>query len=124
MHDNAPSYAAHYTQEVLTKFRFKEACLMLWPACSPDLNRIENFWSMLKRKVYEDCKQYSSKNCLWEAIQSCAVDVDKDTIKTLTDSMNNRLIKVMGAKEGYVHYKPLEPVCLTQKRDLILIDCY
>ena len=62
----------------------KEARLMLWPACSPDLNPIENFWSMLKRKIYEEGKQYSSKNCLWEAIQSCAAAVDKGTIKTLT----------------------------------------
>ena len=78
---------------------------MLWPACSPHLNPIENFWSILKRKIYEDGKQYSSKNCLWEEIQSCAAALDKDTIiKTLTDSMNNRLIKVMGV--------------------MILIDCY
>ena len=98
MHDNAPSHAAHYTREALTKFEFKEARLMLWPACSPDVNSIENFWSILKRKIYEDGKQYSSKNCLWEAIQRCAAAVDKGTIKTLIDSMNNRLIKVMGAK--------------------------
>ena len=51
---------------------------MLWPACSPDLNPIENFWSILKLKIYEDGKQYLSKNCLWEAIQSCAAAVDKD----------------------------------------------
>ena len=98
MHDNASSHAAHYTGEELTKFGFKEARLMLWPACSPDLNPVENFWSILKRKIYEDGKQYSSRNCLWEAIQSCAAAVDKGTIKTLTDSMNNRLIKVMCAK--------------------------
>ena len=37
MHDdNAPSHAAHYTREALTKFGFKEARLMLRPACSPD----------------------------------------------------------------------------------------
>ena len=48
--------------------------------------------------------QYSSKNCVWEEIQSCAAAVDKDTNKTLTDSMNNRLNKVMGAKGGYIHY--------------------
>ena len=77
MHDNAPSHAAHYTWEALTKFGFKEARLMLclWPAYSPDLNPIENFWSILKRKIYEDGKKYSSKNCLWEAIQSCAAAV-------------------------------------------------
>ena len=96
MHESAPSQAAHYTREALTKFGFKEAHLMLWPACSPDLDPIENFWSILKCKTYKDCKQYSSKNCLWEAIQSCAAAVDKDTIKTLTDSMSYRLIEVMG----------------------------
>ena len=48
--------------------------------------------------------QYLSKNCVSEETQSCAAAVDKDTIKTLTDSMNNRLIKVMGAKGGYIHY--------------------
>ena len=79
MHDNAPSHAAVYTREALTKFGFKGDRLMLWPA-------------------------FSSKNCLWEAIQSCAAAVDKDGIKTLTDSMNNRLIKVIGAKGGYIHY--------------------
>ena len=64
MHDIAPSYAARYKGEALSKFRFKEACLMLWPACSPDLNPIENFWSMLKRKVYEDGKQFKAAQLL------------------------------------------------------------
>ena len=104
MYDNAPSHAAHYTRETLTKFGFIEARFMLWPACSSNLNPIENFWSTLKHKIYKDGNQYSSKNCLWEAIQSCAAAVDKDTIKTLTDSMNNRLIKVMGAKGGYIYH--------------------
>jgi transposase len=58
MHDNAPSHAARYTHEALAKFGFKEARLMVWPACSPDLNSFENFWSLLKNKVYKDGKQY------------------------------------------------------------------
>ena len=52
MHDNAPSHTARYTRKALTKFGFKEACLMVWLACSPDLNPIENFWSLLKRNIY------------------------------------------------------------------------
>ena len=51
-----PSHAARYTREALTN--------------STDPILIENFWSLLKSKVYENGKKYSSKNCLWEAIQS------------------------------------------------------
>lgn len=104
MHDNAPSHAARYTCDALTKFGFKDGRIMFWPACSPDLNPIENYWSMLKRKTYEGGKQFSSKNSLWEAIQSRAAAIDKDDIKTLTDSMDNRLMKVIAAKGGYIHY--------------------
>ena len=93
MHDDAPSHAARYTCEALKKLSLKTAHFMIpWSACSPDFNPIENFWSLPKRKIYKDGKQYSSKNCLWEAIQRCGAAVDKDTIKTLTESMNNRLI--------------------------------
>ena len=48
MHDNAPSHAARYTCDALSKFGFKDGRVMLWPAW-PDLNPIENFWSQLKR---------------------------------------------------------------------------
>lgn len=48
MHDNVPSHASLYTSEALTRFGRKEGRLMLRPACSHDLNPIENFWSILK----------------------------------------------------------------------------
>ena len=35
---------------------------MNWPPNSPDLNTIENLWSIVKRKVYEDARQFDNKD--------------------------------------------------------------
>lgn len=47
-HDNAPSHSAGYTCKALAKLGIKEGRLMVSPACSPVLNPIEKFWSMLQ----------------------------------------------------------------------------
>ena len=69
--------------------------LMIWPPNSPDLNPIENLWSIIKRQVYADEKQYSSKMDLWMAIKESAACIPKSTIKKLTDSVSDRLFDVI-----------------------------
>lgn len=78
------------TTDFLKKVLVKKGEIMVWPACSLDLNPIENPWSILKRKVYAGGKQCSSKEHLWNAIKTTAKGISSDTIKKLTSSMDRK----------------------------------
>ena len=104
MHDNAPAHAVRYTTDYLRKIGIKEDNLMIWPPCSPDLNPIENLWSMLKKEVYVAGKQYSSTDELWNAITMAANNVSKDAIKNLTSSVDNRLLTVIQRDGGCINH--------------------
>ena len=102
MHDNAPSHASHYTKVWMERNGFKQEQIMEWPACSPDLNPIENLWSVLKQTIYANGKQYNSKDALWDAIKEAAAHVSKETINNLTKSVDSRLLKVISKQGGYI----------------------
>ena len=104
MHDNSPSHAACLTVGFLKKLLVKNATVMEWPPYSPDLNLIDNMWSIIKHKVYANGKQFSSKNELWNAIQSAANDISADEISKLTSSMDRRLIAVVAHHGAYIKY--------------------
>ena len=101
--DNAPSHAARFTLQSLLKLGIKNEKIMVWPPSSPDLNPIENFWSLLKRKIYANSRQYTSKDELWNAIVTSAGDIDPEDIGKLTKSVDDRLIEVISKKGAYVN---------------------
>ncbi|XP_070404420.1 transposable element Tc3 transposase [Nothobranchius furzeri] len=68
MQDNAPTHASKYSTAWLARKGIKEEKLMTWPPCSPDLNPIENLWSIIKCEIYKEGKQYTSLNSVWEAV--------------------------------------------------------
>ena len=103
MQDNAPSHAARSTVEYLAKVGFKSEKLMTWPSSSPDLNPIENFWSLLKRKLYTGGKQYASKDELWDSILQSAQSIGTEETENLTKSVDNRLVKVLSNNGNYVN---------------------
>lgn len=103
MQDNAPSHASNYTKDWLAKKNFKDNRLMIWPPASPDLNPIEHLWSILKRELYANGRQFSSKKSLWEALLSATQKIDSRTINNLTSSVDSRLVKVLQNKGDYIH---------------------
>ncbi|KAI5613485.1 bridging integrator 1b isoform 2 [Silurus asotus] len=102
MQDNAPSHTSKYSTAWLARKGIKEENLMIWPPCSPDLNPIENLWSIIKCAIYKEGKQYTSLNSVWEAVVAAARNVDGEQIKTLTESMDGRLLSVLAKKGGYI----------------------
>ena len=77
---------------------------MKWPASSPDLNPIETLWSVLKRQVYRDGRQFSSEDALWEAILDAARDIIAGQILCLTGSMDKRLKSVISNRASHKTY--------------------
>ena len=102
MQDNAPSHASKFSRGWLESKGFVGSRLMDWPACSPDINCIENFWSALKQRVYANGKQFSSKDALWKSLQDAARSFSKDEIAKYSQSMDDRLISVIEKKGGYI----------------------
>ena len=97
------AHASRYTRDFLASKGFKDAKLMVGPPASPDLNPIENLWSVVKRKLYEAGKQYNSRNDPKEAIKECCRTISPETIKNLTISMDERLEKILEGHGGYIN---------------------
>lgn len=65
-----------------------------WPACSPDLNPMEQLWSMINEAVYKDGKIYTNTDDLWLAVQQAWNSIPLATIQTLIDSLPKRIKEI------------------------------
>jgi len=97
--DNAPCHKAR----AVTNFLMDVGANVLnWPPQSPDLNIIENVWSLLKRKrtvsLHKTREETISElTSLWE-------EISPEILQNLVDSVPRRLQKVIEAKGGYTFY--------------------
>ena len=101
MHDNAPPHVAMKTKEYL---EWKGITSMEWPPMSPDLNLIENVWSLLQKEVYKSKKEYKNTTDLWNAITAAWHVIPLETFKNLYNSIPSRLIKVLEEKSGRIPF--------------------
>lgn len=93
--DNAPSHASRFTKGWLSGVGITGERLMDWPPQSPDLNPIENLWSIIKRKVYEKGRQFANKKDLWERIKEVCSQISPEVVKKLTSSVDGRVVKLI-----------------------------
>jgi len=101
--DNAPT---HSSESARNRFRELGVRVLDWPARSPDLNLIENVWSILSSIVY-DGRQFSSKEELWNAIDSAVSKINTDHRESLIricHPIERRVIQVIERGGGKTDY--------------------
>lgn len=96
--DNA---SIHVSRQSRAWFAEKEIDLLDWPACSPDLNPIENLWGILARRVYANGRRYSTVNELYVAVCHAWREIPQTIIDNLINSMEKRIFEVikLGGKQ-------------------------
>ncbi|CAB1458280.1 unnamed protein product [Pleuronectes platessa] len=106
--DNAPIHNAR-----LTKTFFQENNITLFdhPACSPDLNPIENILGWMAREVYKNGLQFQTMDALREAIFTTWRNIRTSLLETLASSMPKRIFEVINnnalASPPPPHHHPL-----------------
>lgn len=85
----------HVSRETMDWFSSNKINVMDWPACSPDLNPIENLWGIMVRRVYENNRHFETTDELKAAIKETWNSIDRALFQSLAESMNNRIFEVI-----------------------------
>lgn len=97
--DNDPKHTAIRTRNWFIEHQVP---LSEWPAQSPDLNPIENLWSILDHI----CSKRAPNNAheLFDCIQTAWYQLDPDLLLRLVHSMPRRCRAVIDANGGMTKY--------------------
>ena len=100
-HDNAPIHTAKVVKDMLSS---KNVPTLPWPPYSPDLNIIENVWGWLTRKVYENGKQFETKEDLIEGIKMAWSQISLNYLESLYKSIPGRIYDVIYKQGSHTKY--------------------
>lgn len=99
-HDNAPCHASRPTLDFLQVNRVRT---LQWPPYSPDLNPIENLWSIIKQRIHR--KPVPTKEAVIAAAHKEWNDPSvKELCTTLANSMVERVSSCIASKGGFTKY--------------------
>ena len=98
--DSAP---CHKAKSVMNWFQTKKVKVFKWPGNSPDLNPIENLWTLIKKKVCTS--NPTTLDELKRTIKEIwCKDINQNVCKNLTNSMPSRIQKVIKNKGYHTKY--------------------
>jgi len=90
--DNDPKHKSKRCQEYLA---YNNITTIEWPAQSPDLNPIENLWSILDQNTRD--RKVNSKTELFEHLRQAWLELPKSLLTDLVNSMPRRIAAVIEA---------------------------
>ena len=90
MQDGAPPHTANLTQRWCAEHFPRFWRKVEWPGNSPDLNPIENLWSILKDRVGKMANATKLEDLILR-VKSAWADIDPDILENLVCSMPARI---------------------------------
>ena len=99
--DNAP---AHRARTVMNFLQNEDIEHMEWPACSPDMNPIENLWAEITRRINILEHQPTNVQELSQAVTTAWADIPQNTLRTLAEGMPRRVEALRAARGGHTRY--------------------
>jgi transposase len=97
--DGAPAHTARYTTAWLEENGIQ---VIKWPARSPDLNPIENVWSIIDRQIIQN--PVTSLTGLEERLDTLFRELSIELCKKLFNSIKNRARLCLANKGGHIPY--------------------
>jgi hypothetical protein len=97
--DNDPKHTAKVIKEWFNQYEIPK---MEWPAQSPDLNPIENLWSILDQRVKH--RKPNTDEELFDVLKKGWEELPVDLLTKLVDSMPHRCRAVIEAKGNATKY--------------------
>jgi hypothetical protein len=71
-----------------------------WPARSPDLNVIENLWSLVERAIKND--RGTSAKSLARVVKKAWNSIPRRTVNAYVENFESRLVRCIELRGGYV----------------------